>query len=49
MPDHRVYVALGFHVNFYHSWRGDTPDEAGFGIDIRVVREIIKLLDRASP
>ena len=31
----KVYVALGFHTNLYHSYRGDTPDEAGFGKDIR--------------
>lgn len=47
MP-HKVYVTLGFHINFYHSWRGDTPDEAGFGTDIRVIRAIIKILDRAN-
>jgi len=46
--DYKVYVTLGFHINFYHSWRGDTPDEAGFGTDIRVIREIIKTLDRAN-
>ncbi len=45
---HKVYVALGFHGNFYHSWRGDTPDEAGFGTDIRVVREILRILDEAN-
>jgi hypothetical protein len=45
---HKVYVALGFHINFYHSWRGDTPDEAGFGTDIRIIREILKTLDRAN-
>ena len=45
---YQVYVILGFHVSFYHSWRGDTPDEAGFGTDIRVVREIIKMLDQAN-
>ncbi len=44
----KVYVALGFHINFYHSWRGDTPDEAGFGTDIRVIREVLKILDRAN-
>ncbi len=44
----KVYVALGFHANFYHSWRGDTPDEAGFGTDIRVVRGILEILDRAN-
>ncbi len=44
---HKVYVLLGFHSNFYHSWRGDTPDEAGFGTDIRIVREILRMLDDA--
>lgn len=46
--DATIYVALGFHTNFYHSWRGDTPDEAGFGTDIRVVRGILDILDRAN-
>jgi hypothetical protein len=45
---HRVHVMLGFHGNFYHSWRGDTPDEAGFGQDIRIVREILRVLDEAN-
>ena len=45
---YKVYVILGMHANFYHSWRGDTPDEAGFGQDIRIVREILKMLDEAN-
>lgn len=45
---HKVFVILGFHTNFYHSWRGDTPDEAGFGTDIRIVREILRILDEAN-
>jgi len=45
---HKIYVMLGFHGNFYHSWRGDTPDEAGFGQDIRIVREILRMLDDAN-
>jgi len=45
---HKVYAMLGFHSNFYHSWRGDTPDEAGFGTDIRLVRFLIGELDRAN-
>jgi hypothetical protein len=45
---YNVYVMLGFHTSFYHSWRGDTPDEAGFGTDIRIVRQIIKMLDEAN-
>jgi hypothetical protein len=43
--DHKIYVMLGFHTSFHHSWRGDTPDEAGFGTDIRVVRQILRILE----
>jgi hypothetical protein len=43
---HKVYVAFGFHVNLYHSFRNDTNDESGFGQDIRVIRHIIDTLDR---
>ena len=43
---HRVHVAFGFHVNLYHSFRGDTNDENGFGQDIRVIRYVIRELDQ---
>ena len=46
--NYKVYITLGLHINFYHSWRGDTPDEAGFGTDIRVIREVLKILNRAN-
>jgi hypothetical protein len=46
--DYKVYVTLGFHINFYHSWRGDTPDEAGFGTDMRVMRGVLDILERAN-
>jgi len=45
---YKVYVILGFHTSFYHSWRGDSPDEAGFGTDIRLVRAILKMLNEAN-
>lgn len=41
----KIAVAFRFHVNFYHSYRGDTPDENGFGKDIRIIRQIIDMLD----
>lgn len=44
----KVYLTLGFHINFYHSWRGDTPDEAGFGTDMRVIRGVLDILDGAN-
>lgn len=43
--DHKVYIAFGFHVNLYHSFRIDTNDENGFGKDIKVIRHIVKTLD----
>jgi hypothetical protein len=44
--DHKVYLAFGFHVNLYHSFRNDTNDEYGYGKDIKIIRHIIKTLDR---
>jgi len=41
----RIFLAFRFHVNFYHSYRGDTVDEVGFGKDIRIIRRIVELLD----
>ena len=43
---HKVHIAFGFHVNLYHSFRGDTNDENGFGQDIRIIRHTIAELDR---
>jgi hypothetical protein len=44
----KVYVMIGMHVDFYHSWRGDTPDDAGFGLDIKVVRSSLQTLNAAN-
>ena len=41
----KIHIAYGFHVNCYHSYRGDTNDEQGFGSDIRIIRKIINTLD----
>ena len=44
----KIHIAYGFHVNCYHSYRGDTPDERGFGSDLRVIRGIIAALDELN-
>ncbi len=44
--DKNVYVAFGFHGNLYHSFRGDTNDERGYGKDIRIIRTILSTLDK---
>lgn len=43
--DYKIHIAYGFHVNCYHSYRGDTNDEQGFGSDLRIIRKIISALD----
>jgi len=43
--NYKIHVAYGFHVNCYHSYRGDTNDELGFGGDIRIIRKIIEILN----
>jgi hypothetical protein len=39
---------LGLHMSFCHSWRGNAPDETGFGTDIRVVRGVLRQLNQAN-
>ncbi len=46
--NHNVYIAFGFHVNLYHSFRNDTNDDSGFGKDIRIIRHIIRALDQCN-
>lgn len=41
----RVFVAFGMHVDLYHSYRGDTPDADGFGLDFDVIRGSLDVLD----
>jgi hypothetical protein len=43
-----ILLAFRFHGNFYHSCRDDTPDEMGFGKDIRVIRHLIETLDELN-
>ncbi len=42
--DYKIHIGFGFHVNCYHSYRGDTNDGLGFGSDIRIIRHILDTL-----
>ncbi|MBR3768293.1 MAG: hypothetical protein IKL10_08685 [Clostridia bacterium] len=44
MKENNIHVAYGFHVNCYHSYRGDSNDNLGFGSDIRIIRKILDVL-----
>ncbi|MCB9779343.1 MAG: hypothetical protein H6742_12320 [Alphaproteobacteria bacterium] len=39
-----VYVAVSMHGNLYHSYRGDTVDDDGFGLDLDVMRDTLTWL-----
>ncbi|MCC7076389.1 MAG: hypothetical protein IT198_04620 [Acidimicrobiia bacterium] len=41
----RVHVAFGMHVDLHHSYRGDSPDTDGFGLDFDVIRASLDVLD----
>jgi len=41
----KVYVSFGQHVDFYHSYRSDSPDETGFGHDIEVITQTLDYLE----
>ncbi len=40
-----IHLAFRFHVNLYHSYRGDSLDEKGIGKDIRIIRALLDELD----
>jgi len=41
-----VHIALSFHVNLYHSYRGDSNTDDGYGLDLDVMRNTLDWLDR---
>ena len=43
-----VHIGFGFHVNCYHSYRGDSNDALGFGGDLRPRALVIGLLVEAD-
>lgn len=43
--DPSIHLSFRFHVNLYHSYRGDSLDERGIGKDLRVIRRILDDLD----
>lgn len=48
MQNNKIHIAYGFHVNCYHSYRGDSNDNLGFGSDIRIIRKIIEELNKCN-
>ena len=41
-----IYLALGQHVDFWHSYRGDSPTADGFALDFDVISNSLDVLER---
>ncbi|MFH2010795.1 MAG: hypothetical protein ABI333_29610 [bacterium] len=41
-----VLLAFSQHTSLFHSYRGDTNDDDGFGKDIEIIRSTIEIFDR---
>ena len=42
----KIYFALSPHINYYHSYRGDSKSKTGFGKDLEMMRAIVNELDK---
>ena len=45
LKDKKIYFIPSPHINYYHSYRGDSLGEDGFGMDIRTLAKILEQLD----
>ncbi|TFG27674.1 MAG: hypothetical protein EU532_06965 [Promethearchaeota archaeon] len=45
LEDKKIYFILSPHINYYHSYRGDSIGPSGFGKDIKIMADIINELD----
>jgi hypothetical protein len=45
IDEKKIFFALSPHINYYHSYRGDSQGVAGFGKDIEIMANILDTLD----
>jgi len=45
IDEKKIYFVLSPHINYYHSYRGDSKGVAGFGKDIEIMELILDILD----
>ncbi len=46
IEEKKIYFVLSPHINYYHSYRGDSRSASGFGKDIKLMKEILDELDK---
>ncbi|MBD3215814.1 MAG: hypothetical protein GF311_24605 [Candidatus Lokiarchaeota archaeon] len=45
IDEKKIYFVLSPHINYYHSYRGDSRGPTGFGKDMKLMRAILDKLD----
>jgi hypothetical protein len=45
IEEKKIFFVVSPHINYYHSYRGDSRGESGFGQDVRIMEEILNQLD----
>jgi len=45
LDEKKIFFILSPHINYYHSYRGDSIGPSGFGKDIKIMADIINELD----
>ncbi|MFX1406240.1 MAG: hypothetical protein ACFFBW_04745 [Promethearchaeota archaeon] len=46
VEDKKIFFILSPHINYYHSYRGDSRGVSGFGKDIQMMSDILDELDK---
>ena len=44
----KIYFVISPHINYYHSYRGDSIGTDGFGLDMKIMRYILDTLDECE-
>ncbi len=41
LEEKRIYFVMSPHINYYHSYRGDSIGTDGFGLDLKIMKKIL--------
>ncbi len=44
----KIYFVISPHINYYHSYRGDSVGTDGFGLDMRIMQTILDEIDECE-
>ncbi|MHA1452361.1 MAG: hypothetical protein ACTSRD_05820 [Promethearchaeota archaeon] len=48
LEDKKIYFVMSPHINYYHSFRGDSEGSDGFGLDLSIMESILDLLENCE-